>query len=176
MGTPTPIPRGTHTVTPHLVLRDCAGALAFYQRAFGAKEEVRLPSPDGRRIWHAEIRIGDSLVYLNDEVPGALAPWPAAPGAMSIQLYVEDCDAVYASAVRAGAHPTMRLEDRFWGDRMGIVTDPFGCQWTISTHRRHVSREELDGALATLPTSSTTALEGQAAWEPDDDALEDPFR
>jgi PhnB protein len=152
MGQTTPIPKGHHTVTPILVLRDCAAAIEFYQRALGARELMRMPSPDGRRIWHAELQIGDSIVYLGDEVPGwpTRAPSAREPAAMAIQLYVPDCDAVFARAIESGAKPTRPLEDMFWGDRMGSVTDPFGYQWTIGTHVRDVSQRELEGAMEAL--------------------------
>lgn len=152
MGQSKPIPKGMHTVTPSLVLRDCAGAIQFYERAFGARELMRMPSPDGQRIWHAELKIGDSIVYLADEQPGAAAraPSPTQPAPMSIQLYVSDCDAVFARAVKAGAHATMALEDMFWGDRMGTVADPFGYQWSISTHVRDVPQREMERAIAAM--------------------------
>jgi len=150
MGQSKPIPKGMHTITPSLVLRDCAKAIQFYLRAFEAKEVMRMPSPDGSRIWHAELKIGDSIVFLSDEMPGttARAPTPMEPAAMSIQLYVEDCDAFFARAVKAGAHATMKLDDMFWGDRMGMVTDPFGYQWAIATHVRDVPEQELRRAIA----------------------------
>lgn len=152
MGQTKPIPKGHHTVTPNLVLRDCAEAIAFYQRAFGAKELMRMPSPDGTRIWHAELQIGDSIVYLGDEMPGNLARAPTAgePAAMSIQLYVPGCDAFFERAVKAGAKATRPLQDMFWGDRMGTVMDPYGYQWTIGTHVRDVSQRELERAMEAL--------------------------
>ena len=152
MGQAKPIPKGHHTVTPNLVLRDCARAIQFYQRAFGAKELSRMPSPDGQRIWHAELKIGDSIVYLSDEMPGSQVRAPTAmdPAAMSIQLYVADCDTFFAAAVKAGAQPARKLEDTFWGDRMGTVTDPFGYQWTIGTHVRNVSQKALEKALEAM--------------------------
>jgi uncharacterized glyoxalase superfamily protein PhnB len=152
MGQARPVPKGHHTVTPNLVLRDCAAAIVFYQRAFGAKELMRMPSPDGERIWHAELKIGDSIVYLGDEMPGASAHAPTSqePSPMSIQLYVPGCDEFFARAVKAGAKPTRPLEDMFWGDRMGAVVDPFGYQWTIGTHVRDVSRTEMRRAMQSL--------------------------
>lgn len=152
MGQSKPIPKGMHTVTPSLVLRDCARAIQFYERAFGAKELMRMPSPDGSSIWHAELKIGDSIVYLNDEMPGApaRAPSPMQPAAMSIQLYVEDCDAFFARAIKAGGQSTMKLEDMFWGDRMGMLTDPFGYQWAISTHVRDVPQAEMERAIQAM--------------------------
>jgi uncharacterized glyoxalase superfamily protein PhnB len=155
MGQTKPIPKGLHTVTPNLVLRDCARAIQFYQRALGAKELMRMPSPDGQRIWHAELKIGDSIIYLSDEMPGgqARAPTASEPAAMSIQLYVEDCDDLFARAVKAGARSTHPLEDMFWGDRMGTVADPFGYQWTIGTHVRDVPQKEMEKAIEAMRRS-----------------------
>lgn len=146
---PLPVPKGMHSITPNLVLRDCARAITFYQHAFGAKEVRRMTSPDGRSVWHAELRIGDSVVYVNDEMPGsqAVAPTPEHPAAMSIQLYVEDCDTVFAKALAAGARSSMKPDDMFWGDRMGSVVDPYGYTWAIATHVRDVSEDDMRRAM-----------------------------
>jgi uncharacterized glyoxalase superfamily protein PhnB len=175
MGQSKPIPKGMHTVTPSLVLRDCAGAIQFYQKAFGAKEVMRMPSPDGEKIWHAELKIGDSIVFLGDEMPGAPARAPTAmePAAMSIQLYVEDCDAFFARAVKAGAHATMKLDDMFWGDRMGLVTDPFGYQWAIATHQRDVPEKEMRRAIADMRKAGSADQEPVAAWRRAEDEERD---
>lgn len=166
MGQSKPIPRGLHTITPSLVFRDCGRAIQFYERAFGAREIMRMRSPDGARIWHAELQIGDSRLYLADELPGATAHAPTAmePAAVSIQLYVEDCDALFAQAVKAGAHATMKLDDQFWGDRMGTITDPFGYQWSISTHVRDVSERELLATVAAMRQPPAPTPEDLAAW------------
>lgn len=180
MGQSKPIPKGMHTVTPSLVLRDCARAIQFYQRAFDAKELMRMPSPDGQRIWHAELKIGDSIVYLSDEQPGAPARAPTAtsPAAMSIQLYVEDCDALFTRAVRAGAQVGMALEDMFWGDRMGLVTDPFGYQWAIATHVRDVPQAELERAMEAMRPRAGQAegVEEAGSWRRAEEEERDTLR
>jgi PhnB protein len=139
-----PIPEGMHTVTPHLVCAGAVDAIEFYKKAFNAKELDKMPGPDGK-LMHATIRIGDSVVMLVDEYPdwGALGPKVLKGSPVTIHLYVEDADAVVAQAVRAGARITMPLEDMFWGDRYGKVEDPFGHQWSIATHIREVSPEEM---------------------------------
>ena len=138
-------PAGMHTVTPQLTLRESARAIQFYKQAFGAQELMRMPGPDGRGIWHAEIRIGDSVLYLSDEMPQSptSAPSPTHKPTGIVQLYVADCDAVFQAAVQAGARVTMPLADMFWGDRYGVVTDPFGQVWGIATHVKDLSPEEM---------------------------------
>jgi PhnB protein len=144
---PSPIPVGFHTVTPSLVFRDAAAAIAFYEKAFDAKELSRMPRPDGKGIWHASIRIGDSIVFLADEVPGGpaavRAPTPEAPATLAMWLYVKDCDAAFERAVAAGGRVVMPLQDMFWGDRYGMVADPFGMAWGLATHVRDVPPEEM---------------------------------
>jgi uncharacterized glyoxalase superfamily protein PhnB len=139
------VPAGMHTVTPQLTFREAGRAIDFYKQAFGAQELMRMPAPDGRGIWHAEIRIGDSVVYLVDEMPQSpvAAPSPTHKPTAVISLYVPDCDAVFQAAVQAGARVTMPLADMFWGDRYGQVTDPFGHVWGIATHVKDVSPEEM---------------------------------
>ncbi len=142
------IPDGMHSLTPHLVCRDAAAAIDFYGRAFGAIELFRLPGPDGRLI-HACVRIGDSQLFLVDEMPehGALGPQALKGTPVTLHLQVEDADAAFARAMRAGAMVTMPLADMFWGDRYGRVVDPFGHHWSIATHLREVSREEMVAAM-----------------------------
>src|SRR5262249_17903758 len=120
-------PAGQHSVTPHLIVRYCAQAIDFYRRAFGAVGVMRMPCPDGFSIGHAEMRIGDSLIYLVDENPGMgnKAPQTLGGTPVSIHLYVEDADAVFKQAVEAGAEAKMPPADMFWGDRFGMVADPF---------------------------------------------------
>jgi PhnB protein len=138
-----PIPKGYHTITPSLTCRDAAKAIDFYKKAFGAQELMRMPSPDGK-ISHAEIKIGDSVVFINDEFPGrTAAPAPTATPSSSLFLYVEDVDTVFNQAVSAGAKSTMPLQDMFWGDRFGNVLDPFGHQWGLATHIEDVAPEEI---------------------------------
>ncbi|HET7755050.1 MAG TPA: VOC family protein [Anaeromyxobacteraceae bacterium] len=140
-----PIPQGRHTLTPNLVIRDCAKAIEFYKRAFGAQEISRFPSPDGKGIWHAELRIGDSVVYMNDEMPGMGRPAPTAssPVPVTMWLGVPDTDAAYRRAVDAGAKSTMEPADMFWGDRCASVADPFGYLWSFATHQKDMTEEEM---------------------------------
>jgi len=139
-----PIPKGYHTITPSLTCRDAAKAIDFYKKAFGAQELMRMPSPDGK-IGHAEIKIGDSVVFISDEFPGrTAAPSPTATPSSSLFLYVEDVDTVFNRAVSAGAKSTMPLQDMFWGDRFGNVVDPFGHQWGLATHIEDVAPDEIE--------------------------------
>ena len=142
------IPDGMHSLTPHLVCRGAAVAIDFYGRAFGAIELFRLPGPNGK-LMHACVRIGDSQLFLVDEMPehGALGPQALKGAPVTIHLQVEDADAAFACAMRAGATVTMPLADMFWGDRYGRVTDPFGHSWSIATHVRDVRPEEMVAAM-----------------------------
>jgi len=142
------IPAGMHSVTPHLICAGAAKAIDFYTKAFGAVEEGRLPGPDGR-IMHAAIRIGDSTVMLVDEMPewGALGPKPLKGSPVPIHLYVDDVDGFVARAVKAGAKVTMPVADQFWGDRYGKLEDPFGHHWSVATHVRDVSPDEMQKAM-----------------------------
>jgi PhnB protein len=139
-----PIPEGYHTATPYLIVDDAAEAIAYYTKAFGAKERGRMEAPDGR-IGHAELEIGDSIVMLSDPFPGAATRPPKELGGSSgsVFLYVEDVDAVVGRAVDAGATVTMEVADQFWGDRFGTITDPFGQIWSIATHIEDVPPEEM---------------------------------
>jgi PhnB protein len=142
-----------HTVTPLLNIDGADGAIAFYKQAFGAKERVRMPGPDGK-IMHAEILIGDSVVMITDTMNQ-----PATTS--SLHVYVPDCDVLYHQAVAAGANPKMALQDMFWGDRFGSVIDPFGNTWSIATHKEDVSPAEMEKRMAEMPPmgppSSSTA-------------------
>ncbi len=142
------IPDGMHSLTPHLVCRDAAAAIDFYGRAFGAIERFRLPAPNGK-IVHACVQIGDSQLFLVDEMPehGALGPQALKGTPVTLHLQVEDADAAFARAMRAGAMVTMPLADMFWGDRYGRVTDPFGHSWSIATHVRDVSSDDMVAAM-----------------------------
>lgn len=148
MSTTTKIPQGMHTVTPHLICAGAAEAIEFYKQAFGAVELSRMLSPEGK-VMHASIRIGDSVIMLNDETPQweSYGPKHLKGSPVTIHLYVEDADAVFAQAVKAGAKATMPPEDMFWGDRYGKVEDPFGHQWSIGTHVRDVAPEEMQKAI-----------------------------
>ena len=139
-----PIPDGYHSVQPYLILKNAAGAIDFYIKAFGAKERLRMEK-DGR-IGHAEIEIGDSCIMLADEHPeiGAYSPEHYGGSPVSLMIYVTDCDAVYARAMAAGATSEREPTDQFYGDRMAGVLDPFGFKWYIGTHIKDVSKEELE--------------------------------
>ena len=137
------IPKGFHTATPHLTVADSAEAIDFYKRAFGAEELLRVDGPDGK-IVHAELKIGDSIIMLSDEMPGySRSPQSLGGTAVDIFLYVKDVDQVFNRAVAAGAKIAMPLSDMFWGDRYGQVTDPFGHSWSLATHKEDVPLEEL---------------------------------
>jgi PhnB protein len=143
-----PVPHGMHSVTPHLVCAGAADAIEFYKKAFGAVEEARLPGPGGK-LMHAMIRIGDSAVMLVDENPewGALGPKSLKGSPVTIHLYVENTDVTVERAVKAGAKVTMPVADMFWGDRYGQLEDPFGHHWSVGTHIRDVSTEEMQRAM-----------------------------
>ena len=142
------IPQGMHSVTPHLVCAGAAQAIEFYKKAFGATEEARLAGSDGK-LMHAMIRIGGSAIMLADEMPewGSLGPKALKGSPVTIHLYVEDVDAFAKRAVAAGAKITMPVADMFWGDRYGKLEDPFGHRWSIGTHVRDVSPEEMQRAM-----------------------------
>ena len=145
-----PVPDGIHTVTPHLVCADAAKAIDFYKAAFGAQEIHRMPMPDGK-LMHAAVRIGDSMVMLVDEMPqwGALGPLALKGSPVTIHLAVPNVDEVVAAAVKAGAVVKMPVADMFWGDRYGIVIDPFGHNWSVATHIRDMTPEEMIAASRT---------------------------
>lgn len=139
-----PIPNGYHAITPYLALRDAARAIEFYKKAFGATELMRIAAPNGR-VGHAELKIGDSIIMMADEHPemGSRAPQTVGGSPVSLMLYVENVDAVTDRALTAGAKLTHAVEDKFYGDRSGTVTDPFGHVWHISTHKEDVPPDEL---------------------------------
>jgi len=148
-----PIPEGMTAVTPHLVCADAAGAIDFYKKAFGAVEEVRMPGPDGK-LMHGMIRIGGAAVMLVDENPqwGALGPKSLKGSPVTIHLYVRDVDAFVDKAVQAGATLKMPVQDMFWGDRFGTIEDPYGHSWSVATHTREVTPEEMKKAMAAMPS------------------------
>jgi uncharacterized glyoxalase superfamily protein PhnB len=137
-----------HTVTPHLVCAGAAEAIEFYKKAFDAVEEVRMPAPNGK-LMHARIRICGSAVMLVDEMPewGALGPKTLKGSPVTIHLYVEDVDAFVKQAAAAGAKVTMPPADMFWGDRYGVLEDPFGHHWSVATHMRDVTPDEMKQAM-----------------------------
>jgi PhnB protein len=143
-----PVPEGMHSVTPHLICAGAADAIEFYKKAFGAVAEACLPGPGGK-IMHAMLRIGDSAVMLVDEMPewGALGPKSLKGSPVTVHLYVENADATVERAVKAGAKVTMPLADQFWGDRYAKLEDPFGHHWSVATHIRDVSLEEMQQAM-----------------------------
>lgn len=137
-----PIPEGFHTLTPYLVVDGASDAIEFYRDAFGAKETLRMPGLDGR-LMHAELRIGNSAIMLSDETEAAKGPGKLGGTPVLVHMYVEDADAVFERAVKAGATVIAPLEDQFWGDRWGQLEDPFGHRWSIATHREDLSVSEI---------------------------------
>src|SRR5271165_764463 len=153
------VPDGFHTITPHLTVRDAHRALEFYQKAFGAEVLGVMPAPGGK-VMHASLKIGDSMLMLNDEFPemgGSLAP-PASGSSVVLHIYIDNVDAAFERAVSAGASVKMPLMDMFWGDRYGVVMDPFGHKWSLATHTRDMTQEEMqqeqEKAFARMPKSA----------------------
>jgi PhnB protein len=146
------IPPGLENLIPHLVCSPCSEAIAFYRKAFGAEELNRAPAPDGRRIMHAAIRIGKSTVFLVDDFPEFCGGTSSTPIALkgtpvTIHHYVENCDAAIKRAQDAGATVKMPATDMFWGDRYGVVIDPYGHQWSFATHIKDVTPAEMQNAM-----------------------------
>jgi len=143
-----PIPDGHHTVTPYLTVHDADAALAFYKKAFGASEVLRLHMPDGK-VAHAEFKIGESNFMLSDEYPNPNSRSPQSLGGSTVKLhlYVSDVDALFSQVIAAGAKETMPVENQFWGDRMGSLIDPFGHHWLIATHVEDVDPSEFQGRM-----------------------------
>jgi PhnB protein len=139
-----PIPNGYHSVTPYLIVHDADEAIRFYTQAFGAKVHFRMAGPD-HKVAHAEIQIGDSRIMLADEAPQMKAFSPKTMGGtpVSLVIYVEDVDTVFKAGLQAGATETRKVEDMFYGDRTGTLTDPFGHSWHISTHKENLTPEEI---------------------------------
>jgi uncharacterized glyoxalase superfamily protein PhnB len=142
-----PIPEGMERLIPHLVIDGCSDALAFYQKAFGAEEMCRVPAPDGKRLLHAAMQFGGSTVFLADDFPEHCGGKASAPTALkgtpvTLHQYVKDVDAAVKRAADAGATVVMPPADMFWGDRYGVVKDPFGHTWAFATHIKDVTPEE----------------------------------
>jgi uncharacterized glyoxalase superfamily protein PhnB len=139
------VPEGFRRLTPHITVRDAAAMIEFYKKAFGAVEKRRAPGPDGTSIMHAEIHIGDCVLFLNDEFPemGALSPLGTKGTAVTLHLFVEDADKQFQQALAAGAEVVMPLADQFWGDRYGIVKDPSGHLWSIAHHAEDLTPEQM---------------------------------
>lgn len=144
------IPEGYRTVTTYLIVKDAAKAIDFYTRAFGAVELFRMPGPDGKGVMHAEIKVGDSIVMLSDECPhmGTKSPLTLGGTATALHLYVEDVDASFKKATKAGAQTKQPPTDMFWGDRYGKVLDPFGHEWGLATHTEDLTPEEIGARAA----------------------------
>jgi PhnB protein len=142
--TTTPVRPGFHTVTPHLTVRGASEYIDFLKKAFGAVEVARAPGPGGK-LMHAEVRIGDAIVMLNDDFPEFGLP-PLAQGRLpvTIHLYVPDVDKLWAQATAAGCQVVMPLDDQFWGDRYGQVNDPFGISWSMATHKEDLTQKEME--------------------------------
>ncbi len=147
-----PIPDGYHSVTPHLVVKDAAAAIEFYKKALGATELLRMPGPEGK-IAHAEVKIGDSIIFLMDEQPKDSMKSPQTLGAShaGLYLYVKDVDALFRRALEAGAKEFQPVQDMFWGDRVGKFTDPSGYLWGVATHKEDVTPEQIEERLSALP-------------------------
>ena len=140
------IPAGLHTITPQLTLDNAVQAIDWYKKALGAEEVSRATGPDGK-ILHADLRIGDSRIMMNDAMMGGKGPKAMGGSPASLWIYVEDCDALFNRAVAAGAQvfgPMGKMQDQFWGDRAGTVTDPHGYSWTIATRKEDLTKQEMD--------------------------------
>jgi uncharacterized glyoxalase superfamily protein PhnB len=148
--TAKPIPEGFHTLTAHLNVRNAAGAIEFYKNVFEAKELSRMPGPNGKGIMHAELKIGDSMLMLCDEYPefNCKSPQQLNGTPVAIHVYVPNVDDVFQRAITAGAQTLMPVQDMFWGDRYGKFADPFGHEWSIATHQRDLSPQEMQKAAA----------------------------
>ena len=147
--TAKPIPDGYHTITPYLSVKGAANAIAFYQKAFNARELMRMAQPDGR-VGHAELQFGDSHIMLADKFPemGFKSPHSIGGTPVHLHMYVEDVDAVVGQALAAGAKLVRPVQDQFYGDRLGTVADPYGHVWHIGTHKEDLSLEELRARAA----------------------------
>jgi uncharacterized glyoxalase superfamily protein PhnB len=143
-----PIPEGYHTLTPFLTVRNAERAIEFYKQAFGAQERGVAKGPDGK-VMHAEVKIGDSVIMLSDEYPefGALSPQSVGGSPMGLHIYIENVDAAFDRAVKAGAQVEMPVADQFWGDRYGKLKDPFGHKWSIATHVKDMSADEMKRSM-----------------------------
>lgn len=142
-----PIPDGYHSITPYLIIKGAAQAIDYYKKAFGATEIMRMAGPDGT-VGHAELKIGDSIFMMGDEMPemGYRAPQGSVP--VGLMLYVDDVDRIFKQAIAAGGRVDKEVQDQFYGDRSGTLYDPFGHMWTVATHKEDVSPEEMKKRMA----------------------------
>jgi len=144
------IPDGFHTITPHMTIKGAAKAIELYKKAFGATEVMRMPGPDGKSIMHALLIIGDTPLMINDENAqwGCFGPDPERPSPVTMHLYVPNVDEVFGRAVKAGMEPVMPVADMFWGDRYGVLRDPFGHAWGVATHTHDYTPEQIQQNMA----------------------------
>jgi uncharacterized glyoxalase superfamily protein PhnB len=147
-----PIPEGRNHAVPHLTVDGAAKAIEFYKKAFNATEISRAPAPDGTRIMHAEVKIGNSVIFLNDDFPEYCNGKKSDPKSLggsgvTIHQYVENCDEWITRAEMAGARVTMPAMDQFWGDRYGVVVDPFGHNWSFATHIKDLTPAEMEAGM-----------------------------
>ena len=153
----SPVPKGFQTVTASLIVRNADQAIDFYKKAFGAKELFRMTIPNTNTIMHAEVKIGDSILMITDEMPQmkCLSPQSVGGTSTAFYTYVKDVDKVFNQALAAGATETMPLMDAFWGDRTGQLMDPFGHMWSLATRKQNLSKKEMNKAaqqwLAQMP-------------------------
>jgi len=153
------VPEGYHTITPYMTVRDAARAIEFYKKAFGATEKGVMKGPGGK-VMHAELVIGDSILMLADEFPefNSLSPQSTGGSGMGLHIYTEDVDSYFDRAVKAGATVEMPVTDMFWGDRYGKLLDPFGHRWSVGTHKRDMTMEEMEEAqrefMKSMPKSA----------------------
>ena len=139
-----PIPDGFHSVTPHLIVPDAAAAIDLYKKAFGAHECMRMLSPDGKAVMHAQLKIGDSVLMLGSEFPPhSLSPKSRGGTSVFLHIYTEDADAAFDRAINAGCKINMPMSDTFWGDRYGQVEDPSGHKWSIASHKHDLTQEQM---------------------------------
>ena len=145
------IPEGFQTVTPYITVRDAGKAIEFYKRAFGARERFAMPGPDGKGVMHAELQIGNSVMMMGEENPNESCKSAETVGGspVSFYIYLENADEAFGNALKAGAETKMPVQDMFWGDRVGTVQDPFGYQWSLATHTKELTPQEIEeGARA----------------------------
>src|SRR2546423_6273196 len=156
-----PIPEGYHSLTPYLIIDGAAEAIEYYKKAFGAVELFRMDH--GGKIGHAEMKIGDSQFMLGDEHPemGYRSPKSLGGTPVSLMIYVEDVDTVYKQAIHAGGTEVKALQDQFYGDRSGTLTDPFGHVWTVATHKEDVTLEEMEKRVAAFTANHEKAQAAQ---------------